>query len=120
MAYPAHEPTDKSRAVVRALAAFGLRQDDIARQVGITGKTLREHYREELDSGKSEANAKVAKALFEQAIGGNIAAQIFWLKSQAGWSERQTLEHSGGMEIVVRRTDGSEEAPSDPDDDRAS
>jgi hypothetical protein len=61
-------------------------------------KTLRQHYREELDLGESKANAQVAGFLFSAAKNGNVTAQIFWLKTRARWRETPTeLRHSGSI-----------------------
>jgi len=40
---------------------------DIVRVVGVDPKTLRKHYRNELDLGSTEATAKVAELLFRKA-----------------------------------------------------
>jgi hypothetical protein len=45
--------------------------------VGIDPKTLRKHYRDELDLGATKANAQVAGFLFTAARSGNVTAQIF-------------------------------------------
>src|SRR6185503_12562897 len=44
-------------------------------------------YRDELDLGTTKANAQVAGFLFNSARNGNVSAQIFWLKTRAGWKE---------------------------------
>tara|TARA_R110002049_G_scaffold281333_1_gene460850 strand:+ start:14143 stop:14532 length:390 start_codon:yes stop_codon:yes gene_type:complete len=92
---PAHKPTKAQLGQVEAMAGYGIPQADIARVVGIDLKTLHKHYRHELDVGSAKATAEVAKTLYEQAIGGNIAALIFWMKARAGWSEKFRLEHTG-------------------------
>ena len=89
MAREPFKPTAELRARVHHLAGVGVPQDDIAKIVGCTGKTLRKHFRRELDQGVAEANAMIAGYLFQAAKGGNIAAMIFWLKTRARWSERQ-------------------------------
>jgi len=84
----AHEPTNESRAIVSNLAAFGIRQESIARQLGISKPTLEKYYREELEHGLDDANAKVANTLFSMAVSGeHPAATFFWLKTRAGWRE---------------------------------
>lgn len=100
---PPHEPTKAMREQVQVAAGLGFRQDAIADLVGVAPKTLRLHYQHEIRFGKAMANAKVAAALFNKAIGGDVAAMIFWLKTQAGWSEKTRVEHSGpdGSPIVV-------------------
>lgn len=85
-----HLPTPQQRMQVETLAAFGIPEDDIARIIPIDPKTLRKHYRDELDLGHAKANAKVAQNLFNIATGTGreaVTAAIFWLKARAGWSE---------------------------------
>ena len=85
---PEYGPSGEQRAVVCALAAYGVPQEEIARHLGVAPKTLRNHFRDELDKAAIDANAKVAASLFELATtGGNVTAAIFWLKTRAGWSE---------------------------------
>ena len=56
-----HIPTDKSRAEVGALVSFGVNQEDIARFIGICVDTLAKHYRHELDTALTRANAAVGE-----------------------------------------------------------
>ena len=84
---PQHQPTTGQRRQVNAMAACGIPQLDIARTIGISDRTLRKHYRDELDLGHVKATAQVAGFLFNAAKSGNVTAQIFWLKTRAGWSE---------------------------------
>ena len=95
MATPAHKPTEESRKSVKAMSAYGIPHDDISIAVGITGKTLRKYYRDELRGGAIRANAAVAGALFKEAIGGNVTVQIFWTKARMGWSDRGPQSHEG-------------------------
>src|SRR5258708_25598107 len=83
----AHQPDLALRRQVEALAAYGIPEMDISRIVGVDPKTLRKHYREELDLGAAKANAQVAGFLFNSARNGNVTAQIFWLKTRARWKE---------------------------------
>jgi hypothetical protein len=67
MARPRFNPTPEQRKVVEAMAGFGIPEEHIARIVGEHGidpKTLRKHFRTELDTGATRANAAVAQALF--------------------------------------------------------
>jgi len=94
----AHKPDPVQRKQVETLAAYGIPSDDISRIVGIDPKTLRKHYREELDLGEAKANAQVAGYLFNAARSGNVTAQIFWLKTRARWRETpMELRHSGAI-----------------------
>lgn len=97
MAYPPHEPTEDTRRRVEILAACGIPQDVIARLIGdvasggIDPKTLRKHYRSELTLATFKANAQIAGKLYQKAVGGNVGAMIFWLKTRARWSTRHEL-----------------------------
>jgi hypothetical protein len=82
-----HQPDPAQRRQVETLAAYGIPEADISRVVEIDVKTLRKHYRDELDLGTTKANAQVAGFLFNSARNGNVTAQIFWLKTRAGWKE---------------------------------
>ena len=95
MARQQHVPTEKSRAEVKAFAMVGTPQDEIAKYIGVDRKTLTKHYRHELDTAMTMANAKVAQSLFQQATSGNTSAAIFWLKCRAGWVDKQAIEHTG-------------------------
>jgi hypothetical protein len=58
--------------------------------IGIAPKTLRKHFRDELDTGHIQATARVAGNLYRFATssGGEVVtAAIFWLKVRAGWRE---------------------------------
>ena len=95
-------PTRGDRQRVRKLVGFGLRQEEIAQLVmnRKTGKpiseaTLRKHFAHELAVGASEANSKVAEALFRKATGDgpqSVTAAIWWTKCRMGWKERVVAE----------------------------
>ena len=94
MARPAFNPTDEQRRMVKSMSAVGIQQEQIALVLGCRSpKTLRKHFREELDVGSAQANFKVAKALLTMATSGeHPAATMFWLKCRAGWRERSAFE----------------------------
>jgi hypothetical protein len=93
MARKAFVVNEATREKVRHLAGVGVRQDDIAKIIGCAPKTLRKRCREDLDRGVAEANAMVSGYLFAAAKGGNVAAQIFWLKTRAHWRERAVPDY---------------------------
>ena len=85
-------PTDEQRRMVKVMSGFGIPQTDIANQLGVDAKTLRKHFREELDRGMTEANMRVAQSLYNMATtGGSVAAAIFWMKARAGWREKHEI-----------------------------
>jgi hypothetical protein len=108
MARPPHQPDASFRRQVEALAGYGIPETEIAGLIGIDPKTLRKHYRHELDHGHVKANAKVAENLFRKATGEGreaVTAAIFWLKARARWKEISMHEHGGipGQPITAIR-----------------
>jgi len=103
-----HEPTAEQRQLVQLHATVGTTQDQIASIIGIDKKTLRKHYRDELDLALAKANATIGGALFNKAKTGDVTAMIFWMKTQARWRERHEHDHTssdGSMsprEIVIK------------------
>ena len=104
-------PDAVHRRQVEAMAAYGIPEREIARVLGIDPEVLRSHYAEELDTGQTKANSKVAESLYRKAIGDGhqaVTAAIFWLKTQARWKEVSVNEISGPEgtplthQIVVR------------------
>jgi hypothetical protein len=98
MGRPSHKPDPALRRQVEAMAGYGVAEADIGRVIGIDAKTLRKHYRDELDLGHVKANAKVAENLFRKATGEgreSVTAAIFWLKTRARWKETSAIEHGG-------------------------
>ena len=72
----AHKPDVAGRRQVEALAGYGIPEAEIAGVVGIDAKTLRKHYRHELDHGHTKANARVAENLYRKATGDGREAVI--------------------------------------------
>ena len=81
------EVTDELKETVKKMSAVGTRQDDIATYLGISTPTLRKHFELELKTAAIKANVSVAGKLYEQCMGGNTTAIIFWLKTRAKWRE---------------------------------
>ena len=109
-----HEPTDKTRSEVSALASFGVPQEDIAAYIGISKPTLAKHYADELSFSSIKANAQVGKYLFSLASGQAIkngathgdcrTAAIFWSKTRMGWRETSHIDHTtNGKDIMPTR-----------------
>jgi hypothetical protein len=99
MARPRFNPTAEQKKTVEAMSAYGISEDEVARTMGEHGidpKTLRKHFRHELDIGATKANSAVAQTAYQMATSGKWpAATIFWLKCRAGWKETNVLQHSG-------------------------
>ena len=103
---PPHKPTEETLRLAITLSGYGVPQEEIARQIGICEKTLRLHYRGELDAGVAQANAKVAEGLYKKALSDGpqaASAAMFWLKTRAGWKETTTHEVFGEMVHKIER-----------------
>jgi hypothetical protein len=84
--FPKYQPSEAHRREVLAMTGFGILQNDIAQMLEIDPKTLRKHYRRELDTGVTQANARVAQTLYLMATKEkNVAACIWWTKCRMGW-----------------------------------
>lgn len=93
-----HEPTKSQRDTVSLHAMVGTPQEDIAKVIGVDPKTLRKYYRDELDLALAKANATIGGSLFNKAKNGDTSAQIFWLKTRAGFKEGSNIDITSGGE----------------------
>ena len=92
---PVFSPSKDNYQLVEALVIAGVQHKLISNILKISEPTLRKHFKKQLQTAKSRANALVAQSLFQKARDGNVVAQIFWLKTQAGWKESNALELTG-------------------------
>ena len=89
--------TEEQIEKVEELAAY-LTCDQIAGYLGISKKTFYNLRNEDervanaYNKGRATAITLVAKCLMDKIILGDIQATIFYLKTQAGWSEKQIVE----------------------------
>lgn len=98
MARPAHSPSTTSRKLAQSLSGYGIPQEQIAAELGVSLPTLHKHYRDDLDAGMRRANAKVVQNLFRKATGDTpqaVTAAIYWTKTRMGWRDTQTVELTG-------------------------
>ena len=113
MPRPKLNPTEEQRGQVRALAACGVPQQTIARWVGVRSeKTIRKHFRKELDFGALEANANVSNTAYEMAVSGKFPAlTMFWLARRAGWPNAPSYTPSPTQPapFVLAKDDGGEQ-----------
>ena len=101
---PAFKPTDDERKMVEQMTACGIPQESqcLVLRDGIDDKTLRKHFRRELDTAATKANTKVAGTLFNKAMGGDTTALIWWTKTRLNWSEKSEIEHSGDAVWTIK------------------
>lgn len=91
---------------IEGWARDGLTDEQIAQNMGINPTTLYEWKKKypkiskSLKRSKDVADRQVENALFENAINGNITAQIFWLKNRkpGKWRDKQEYEDRTAIE----------------------
>src|SRR6187455_2273598 len=97
-----HIPTQETARQVMTMVGYGIRQEDIAAFLKLHPKTLRAHYRHELDVGATAANLAVVQALFRNATKNeSVQAQVWWTKARMGWREAQDMNLTGNTPIMV-------------------
>jgi len=105
---PPFKPTADERKTVELMCAVGIPHEGIALCIrdGIDDKTLRKHFRKELDTSAIRANTKVGGAMFNKAIAGDVRAQKTWMAARAGWKETSVSElvgkDGGDIEVAVK------------------
>jgi len=105
---------------VEKLAAVGLNEGQVADALGISVETLSDRkktsrdFLDALKRGKAKGVAKVSNALYEQAMSGQTAAAIFFMKNRAGWTDRQEATVKVSMTAAVA-DQVLRDAGSDPD-----
>jgi hypothetical protein len=100
---PAVVLSDEEISQVEALGAV-LSIEQIADYFSISKPTFYEIMKRQPEvslrykKGKAKAIGNIAKSLLTKAQSGDNVAMIFYLKTQAGWKETQTLEH---VEVIT-------------------
>ena len=95
---------------LKALASV-LTKGQVADYFGITEKTLREAEKRQPEVADAYRQGRVnqveamASNLVKLALAGNVVANIFYLKTQAGWSETQTELREIPPMVVTLNTD---------------
>lgn len=83
---------------IEELAGLGLTREEIALSLGVSYSTLNRRAKESeeieaaMKRGRALANIKVAGELMKAIEKGNVTAIIFYLKTRAGWTEKQKIE----------------------------
>jgi hypothetical protein len=112
---PSFQPTEEQRKLVKSLAVLGIQQEQICQAMGIRSeKTLRKHFRAELEEGSLHATVKVARTALEMATSGEYPAMtFFWEKCHRDLraererekAEKERLDALGkpkGIELIYR------------------
>lgn len=85
----------------RKLCLLGATDAQLGEFFGVSEQTINawkvkhETFASALRRGKLEADAAVAQSLYNEAIGGNVTACIFWLKNRQKehWRDKHEMEH---------------------------
>ncbi|PDS29622.1 RNA polymerase subunit sigma-70 [Rhizobium phaseoli] len=86
---PRHHPSPTDRRIVQMLASQGIPQAAICGVLVVSPKTLRKHFRRELDVGAAKLQAALVGDLLRLAAGTDdvaLRAIIFLLRCRFGWS----------------------------------
>jgi hypothetical protein len=94
---------------VERLAGQGLSKREIAYCLGIGESTVYKkqktdvEFREAIKKGRAAGLKTITNALFETGSGGNVTAQIFYLKNRAPdkWSDRREITGKDGGPIEL-------------------
>ena len=92
--------------MIEAMAGLGATLQQIAIACNVSKSTVERWRADEAvelayQRGRIQATQAVAERLFSMAMEGDVTAQIFWLKAQAGWSDRPQPEQIQQAEVHV-------------------
>jgi hypothetical protein len=121
MARPKFVPTDEQRRTVKALSAFGIKQEAITRVLHLRSpKTLRKHFKEELVLGDIEGVAKVAQTHHQMASSGkHPTVTMDFMKTRQRWLEAQASENKPtAVRDFVVILDKDKDKDKDKDEDK--
>jgi hypothetical protein len=98
-----HQPNDSTREYVQRMSHIGLPQHHIARVLDISERTLRRHYKPEIDAGKLQGDEELAGWCWDDARNGDRTMRIFLAKVRLGYSttERHELANADGSPLVT-------------------
>jgi hypothetical protein len=85
-------------AEVEMMSSVGMTTKQIADALGVPpgqfGKLAKNdpYVAEAIEKGQARGIRMVTDSLFQNAMKGNVAAQIFWLKNRGAWQDKQELD----------------------------
>lgn len=97
----------KNIAKLKKIARNGISNDLIAGALGISRSTFyasldrRPMLREVIAEARATRISKVASKLYSDAEGGNTTAQIFIMRAQAGWRDKQDLIVNTNVDVNI-------------------
>lgn len=117
---------DEYAELARNYCLLGATDPDLQRFFEVSRATINQWkkqfpaFADALNAGKEVADMRVAKALFDKAIGGDTTAMIFWLKNRQkhAWRDRHEIDHSGKVavdpiQLLLSQVEGTTLKPSE-------
>jgi len=105
--------SEEEVAQVEALAAVTSKKQ-MADYFGISETTLREVEGRQPEvsiayqKGRAKAIAKMGSSLIQNGLKGNVTAQIFYMKTQAGWRETEQEQGNHNITLQIVKPDGAD------------
>ena len=96
-----YRANEKDRERVTKLVGYGITEQRIADAMNIARDTLRKHYATALQIGRVTAVERIADCLFENALAGDVKAQMFYLKTVGGWNETINVVNPDAVRILT-------------------
>ena len=90
-----YKPTDADRLFVERSVMAGTTINTIADCLNITDDTLRKHFRYEITTARERMKGEAVRVLMDSLTDGSLDAAKYVLARAAGWTEKQSHEHSG-------------------------
>lgn len=110
-----YDPNEKDRQIIVAMRINGVSVENICKIMDISKPTIYKYYDKELRHALDMCNGVVATKFFDQCMAGNVAAQIFWLKTKARWSTQHDMGENNTPVQQLKMTRISKNALASPD-----
>lgn len=93
-----HIPTAQNINDVSLMVKCGVQTKYIAAEIGISEPTLFVHYKDVMNKARATAHKNIGLSIYNKALSGDTAAQIWYSKTQMGWKEpKHQINHSGSL-----------------------
>jgi len=120
---PEHEPTDITRKQVANLSAGGMKQENVAKFMGLSVPTLMKHYRHEYENGNELMVAELIPVCMAVARDpdhkDSAKERHFLLERKGGFikTEKQEVHNIAPFEVVIQAVSPDEDTNSSADTD---
>lgn len=76
-----------TKEAIQIMTSLGVTKPVMAKMLGLSLKKLNKDFEHELEYGKDMLTTRITSALIQKALHGNVTAQMFFLKTKAGFRE---------------------------------